>query len=73
MQMVLRLTWEIGMTIQATNLLSDDELGAVAGGLKNNQTKLFTAFYEGLFGALNQEGRNMLQDSFSRAQRAAGE
>jgi hypothetical protein len=55
------------------SVLSDDELDAVAGGLTNGQTKLFTAFYDGLYGALNQEGRNMLQDSFSKAQRAAGQ
>jgi hypothetical protein len=58
------------------NLLSDDELDAVAGGGKcitNACTPAFTAFYNGLVGALNQEGRNMLQDSFSKAQKAAGQ
>jgi hypothetical protein len=54
------------------DLLSDGDLDAVAGGLTNGQTKLFSAFYNGLYGALNQEGRNMLQDSFSRTQAAAG-
>jgi hypothetical protein len=54
------------------NLLSDDELNAVAGGRTNGETKLFTAFYDGLVSQLGQEARNMLQDSFSRAQQAAG-
>lgn len=58
------------------NLLSDADLDAVSGGGKcttNACTPAFTAFYNGLYGALNQEGRNMLQDSFSRAQHAAGQ
>jgi hypothetical protein len=58
---------------QAAHLLSDIELDAVVGGVKNCETPQFTAFYDGLYGALNQEGRNMLQDAFSKAQRAAGE
>jgi hypothetical protein len=50
------------------NVLSGYELDAVAGGRTNAQTPWFVAFYDGLYGA----NSNMLQDSFSKAQRARG-
>lgn len=53
---------------QEINLLSDDELDAVAGGKTNGETALFTAFYDGLTSTCGQEGRNMLAASFAKYQ-----
>lgn len=56
------------MTTLETNLLSNDELDAVSGGITNGETRLFTAFYDGIVSGLNQEGRN----AFAKAQRGKG-
>jgi hypothetical protein len=42
------------------------ELDAVAGGRTIGETKLFTAFYDGLVSTCGQAGRNMLQDSANK-------
>jgi hypothetical protein len=62
------------MTNLEINLLSNDELDAVvgAGGKTNGETRLFTAFYDGIVSKLDQAGRNALADAFAKAQQGKG-
>jgi hypothetical protein len=57
---------------QEINLLSDDELDTVAGGMTNSETAAFNAFDTGIRNTAGREGIIMYQTSISNAQAAAG-
>jgi hypothetical protein len=54
------------------NILSEDELDAVAGGRTNSEMPFWSAFDTGLRNTAGQAGIIMYQTSMSNAQAAAG-
>jgi hypothetical protein len=63
---------DMNTQIQEINLLSDDELDAVAGGKSNSETEVFSVFLMGLASTCGAAGMQMLAGSFGAAQAAAG-
>jgi hypothetical protein len=59
---------EMNTQNQENNLLSDDELDAVAGGVKNCETMAFAAFLMGAVSTCGQAGYTLLANSFAAAQ-----
>jgi hypothetical protein len=53
---------------QQINLLSDDELDAIAGGVQNSETMVFAAFLMGIVSTCGQAGYTMLANSLAAAQ-----
>jgi hypothetical protein len=47
--------------------LSDEDLVAVAGGMKNAETAAFQAFWSGLVSTCGPEGQKVLAGSVARA------